>query len=108
MELAVEICQVCLQLPSSGKLIISAQLQEAALAIPTTIARGSKSGRTGFVKALAQASQTAAELETLLTAAHALYKNAVFADLNQKTLELQSAIAATGRRLQDRTPPQSL
>jgi len=104
VELAIEICQVSAQLPNADKLILAAQLQEAALAIPTVLARGSKSGKQGFLAALASARQTAAELETLLVIMQNIYSGDAFVGLQDKTIELQSALVTMGQRLSENRP----
>jgi len=105
MQLAVEVCQISLQLPTSNKLIVSANLQEAALAIPTTLARGSKGGRQNFARAVMSARQTAAELETLVILMQNLYDDGALVGLLDKTVALQQALDTMAHRLTSESRP---
>jgi four helix bundle protein len=99
MQLAVEVCKASLQLPHSNKLILGDQLQEVALSIPATIARGSQGGKQSFIRSLMSARQAAAELETLIILMQNLSKDPVLTGLQDGAIELQQAIETTLSRL---------
>jgi len=108
VQLAIEICQVSLELPNTQKLAVVAQLQEAAVTIPTTLARGSKAGKQGFITALALARQTAAELETLIIVLQNIYDDKALPALQDKTMELQVAVATMAQRMSKTQPAQDV
>ena len=107
MRLAADISQLSLQLPIN-KLAAGTQLQEAALAIPVSLARGSQAGRKAFMAAVISSRQTAAEIETLLILMQNLYNDKAFQTLLDQTAELQAALEAMARRLVDNRPAQDI
>ncbi|HEX8182009.1 MAG TPA: four helix bundle protein [Candidatus Saccharimonadales bacterium] len=100
MQLAVDIYQLTSQLPATERLGLGATLQQAAVSIPTTIASGTKGGRSGFRAACLSGRQACAEVETLLLIIQQIYQTISVDDLLAETNDIQTALAGMAKRLE--------
>ena len=99
MQLVAEIYQLTAQLPAHERLGLSGSLQQAAVALPTLLATGSKSGRSGFQQACLDARQSAAEVETLLIIIQQAYPSITVDDLLREVDDIQDTLTDMARRL---------
>ena len=104
MRLAADIYQITSQLPATERLGISSSLQSAAVQLPTVLAVGTKSGRSGFRQACISGRQSAAEVETLLILVQQAYPTVPVDDLLNESSEIQAALLNMAKRLAPKPP----
>lgn len=105
MQLTVDIYHLSGSLPATERPGLSTQLQQAAIALPTRIAAGHKTGsRSGMLHACEAAIAAGTELETLLLITGQLYPNVPSNDLLDGLEEIQGMLSAVIKRLSTAGP----
>lgn len=105
MQLAVDIYHLTGDLPPTEKPGLSTNMQQAAVAIPTMIAAGHKTGsRAGMLRGCTDAVDAASELESLLIVAGQLYPNVPSNDLLDQLDDVQQMLLALIKKLTQSKP----
>lgn len=105
MQLAVDIYHLTGDLPPTEKPGLSTNMQQAAVAIPTFIAAGHKTGsRAGLLRGCNDALDAVSEVESLLIITGQLYPNVPSNDLIDQLDDVQQAIITLIKKLSPTKP----
>lgn len=109
IQLAIDMYNVTSQMPAVERLGLSTQLQQTAVAIPTKIASGSRSGsKAGFKQACSEALVSLAEMDTLLAIAGQQYPTVDIQSLLSQHDELEQLLRTLIHRLSSPSTPKTV
>lgn len=99
MQFVLQIYQLAQHLPATERQGLGLMLQTTAISLPTTIAAGTKRGRTGFRDALLDCREAVAGIETQLILCKNLYPDLVIEQVIDEAALLQATLTTMAKRL---------
>jgi four helix bundle protein len=105
IQLAKEIYKATESFPKSEMYGLTSQMRRCSVSIPSNIAEGKKRGtKKDFAQFLRIADGSAAELETQITIAEAIYPKISFSSATALLQEVQKMLITIIKSLQDSSP----